>query len=72
MNSGLRQLPPRSTMAILSQLLLSDDKLAENNDDTHTQLLERHPAAAKTDYRNLHHHPQKPVSKYWNKKLSTP
>ena len=27
------------------RLLLSDDKLAENNDDTYTKLLERHPAA---------------------------
>ena len=29
------------------RLLLSDDKLAENNDDTYTKLQERHPAAAK-------------------------
>ena len=29
------------------RLLLSDNKLAENNDDTYTKLKERHPAAAK-------------------------
>ena len=29
------------------RLLLFDDKLAENNDDTYTKLLEHHPAAAK-------------------------
>ena len=29
------------------RVLLSDDKLAENNDDTYTKLQERHPAAAK-------------------------
>ena len=29
------------------RLLLSDDKLAENNDDTYTKLQERHPVAAK-------------------------